>query len=331
MQIRLADKPFADGLSHRRGTLCHHLAYALVALLAAVIGTTTAAAAPIAPERAANGVYWLRGAGGEIDAGNGGRIANVAFVVGTRGVAVIDSGVSYREGEDIIAAVRSVSEQPIRLVILTHPSQEVVFGAGAFQDRGIAVLAHRASAELIASRCDACLARLRQALGEDAMASTRVPKVDRMIESDEIIDTIGRRLRVIATGASSAPGAIAVLDEQTSTLMAGSLVSVRRVPDLRDADVAGWRAAFATLRATRCARLIPAYGPLGTCADIEPFARYFDALDTRVRELLRERVGLVDLAQRAQLPQFADWDQYAVLHPANANRTYLRLERQAFD
>ena len=34
---------------------------------------------------------------------------NAVFVIGRTGVAVIDTGISYREGRDIIAAVRRVS------------------------------------------------------------------------------------------------------------------------------------------------------------------------------------------------------------------------------
>jgi hypothetical protein len=59
-------------------------------------------------------------------------------------------------------------------------------------------------------------------------------------------------------------------------------------------------------------------------------ARYFAALDERVQRLLADGVGLADVAARADLPAFADWDGYATLHAQNANRAYLRLERESF-
>jgi glyoxylase-like metal-dependent hydrolase (beta-lactamase superfamily II) len=145
------------------------------------------------------------GSGGEITPANDGRTANVAFVVGPRGVIVVNTGISYREGEEIIAAVKSVSSLPIRLAILTHPSQEAIFGAAAFQARGIPVLAHRRSAELIAARCETCLVHLRSALGEEAMAATRIVKPDRVIDGDETLDLIGRPLRLIAPNGRARP------------------------------------------------------------------------------------------------------------------------------
>jgi glyoxylase-like metal-dependent hydrolase (beta-lactamase superfamily II) len=152
-----------------------------------------------------------------------------------------------------------------------------------------------------------------------------------LIDGDETLDLIGRPLRVIATPWSSAPGALAVFDARTSTLIAGNLVTIARVPDLRDADPKGWRDALARLALTRCRHLIPGYGPIGSCSDIAAFARYSAALERCVDALIKERVSLAELRGRCDLPEFSRWDQYDALHPQNANRTYLRLEGAQFD
>lgn len=301
---------------------------ALFAVLAAACAAQTPRAEALHPIRVAAGVYVLLGSGGEVTVDNAGRTANIAFVVGPGGVVVVNTGISYAEGEAIIAAVASVSKRPIRLAILTHPGQEAIFGAVAFQARGIPVLASRQSAELIASRCETCLDNLRRTLGEEVMAGTRVIVPDRLIEGGQTLDLIGRKLRLIAPPWSSAPGALAVFDEMSATLITGSLVSIARIPDLRDAQPKAWRAALRELEATRCRHLVPEYGPMGSCADIAAFARYFDALERRVAALLQQGVGLSELSGRSDLPAFARWDQYETLHAQNANRTYLRLEQE---
>jgi glyoxylase-like metal-dependent hydrolase (beta-lactamase superfamily II) len=298
--------------------------------LAAALLSLCACALDAATVKVADGVYAITGSGGDISPSNGGRTANVAFIVGARGVAVVNSGASYRQGEDIIASVASVSDLPIGVVILTHAGQEAVFGAAAFQERGIPVLAHRSTAELISSRCATCLRNLRAMLGDDLMVNSRVVKPDRLIDGDERLEVIGRPLRLIAPPWSSAPGAIAVFDEKTSTLVTGNLVSIYRIPDLRDADRQGWLEALAKLRSLRCRHLVPGFGPIGTCADVDALVRYFDELETRVSALINEGVGLADLRKRCDLPDFAGWDQYDELHPQNAHRTYLRIESSQF-
>jgi glyoxylase-like metal-dependent hydrolase (beta-lactamase superfamily II) len=314
--------------SIRVANLLHGTVVAILAAACAGQGVRTARPEPV---MVAAGVYALLGSGGEITPENGGRTANVAFVVGSRGVVVVNTGASYREGEDIIAAVKSISNRPILLAILTHPGQEAIFGAAAFQARGIPVLAHRSSAELIAARCETCLRHLRSTLGEDSMAGTRVVEPDRLIAGGETLELIGRPLRLVAPQWSSAPGAVAVFDEMTSTLIAGSLVSINRIPDMRDANPKAWRDALVDIESTRCRHLVPGYGPIGTCADIAAFGNYLAELESRVGALMKEGLSLAELRNRCDLPQFARWDQYETLHPQNANRTYLRLERSQFE
>jgi glyoxylase-like metal-dependent hydrolase (beta-lactamase superfamily II) len=301
-----------------------------IGILAGLCAVQHINAKQLVPVEVAPGVYIIAGSGGEIARENGGRIANVAFVVGPGGVVVVDTGISYREGEEIIAAVKSVSNRPIRLAILTHPSQEAIFGAGAFQARDIPVLAHRRSAELIAARCETCLRNLHSVLGEEAMAATHVVKPDRLIEGDTTLALIGRPLRLIAPQWSSAPGAIAVFDQQSSTLIAGNLVSINRIPNLRDANPKAWRETLTQLVSLRCRHLVPAYGPIGTCADIAAIAHYLDALERHVEALVKGGVSLAELRDRSNLPEFAGWDQYDVLNPQNANYIYLRLEQLQF-
>jgi glyoxylase-like metal-dependent hydrolase (beta-lactamase superfamily II) len=297
-----------------------------VGLIAASCASLSVCAAEPTTITVAAGVYAVLGSGGEVSRENGGRTANAAFIVGPRGVVVVDTGASYRQGLDFIAAVERVTTRPIRLVILTHPGQEAVFGAAAFQARGIPVLAHRRAAALIAARCETCLGNLRAVLGDDAMAETRVIGPDRLIDSDQMIDVTGRRLRLIVPPWSSVPGAIAAYDESTSTLIAGTLVSINRIPDIRDADIDAWRHTLGTIASMRCRRLVPAYGPVGSCTDTRALTRYFNALEGRVAAMLNEGVSLAALRDRIDLPEFASWDQYETMHPQNANRTYLRLE-----
>ena len=100
---------------------------------------------------------------------------------------------------------------------------------------------------------------------------------------------------------------------------------------MRDVDGKGWLEALAALKATNCIHLVPAFGRLGSCADIDAPARYVAALDGHVRALLAAGVGLAELPARCDLPEFAAWDGYAALHVRNANRAYLRLERDSLN
>ena len=58
---------------------------------------------------------------------------------------------------------------------------------------------------------------------------------------------------------------------------------------------------------------------------------YLTALQAKVRALYKKGVGLTDTIAQAQLPDFASWNRYAVMHPQNVQHVYLRLENEDFN
>ncbi len=207
----------------------------------AVAGSALAASAPDAPPiELAAGVYMLPGSGGEPDAANLGRVGNAGFIVGRSGVLAIDTGTSYRHGRALLAAIRSVTEQPVRLAIVTHTRQEFLFGGAAFREQGIPVAMQQAAADLMASRCETCLKALRATLGDDAMRGTEMYQPDVRFADPPGIDAaalIGRSIQVLYFGHSSGPGDVAVFDPRTGTLFAGGLLDAQRIPDVFDSDL----------------------------------------------------------------------------------------------
>lgn len=286
----------------------------------------------------APGVYLLPGNEGELAPDNRGRTGNLGVIVGERGVLVIDSGVSRRQGQVLMAEVGRISSQPIRALLLTHVRQEFVFGAAAFHDADIPVRMHPAAARLMAGRCESCLKTLERVLGPDEMEGTRVGQPDRLPEAAQpelalgqaLSAAIGRPLRLLAFGPgghSSGPGDLAVLDESTGTLFAGGLLDARSIPDVQDADFAGWRAAFDALQALPLQRIVPGHGPVSPPALIDSNRRYLAQLEARTAALLLAGTPLSDVADATQLPEFAGWSQYDSIHRRNASIVFLRQER----
>ena len=283
------------------------------------------------PLELAAGVYMLRGSGGEPDPANLGRVGNAGFIVGRTGVLAIDTGTSYLHGRALLAAIRSVTEQPVRLVLITHTRQEFLFGAAAFREQGIPIAMQQAAAALMATRCDTCLRTLRTTVGEDAMRGTTLFTPDIAFTDPLVIDAaalIGRPIQVLYFGHSSGPGDIAVYDPRSRTLFAGGLLDAQRIPDVFDSDLAAWREALRTLQALPLEVIVPGHGPSGSKRVITQVERYLDQLTTRARALLMAGAPLSEVPDSAALPEFASWDQYDTVHRRNAALVYLRYERE---
>ncbi len=285
-------------------------------------------AAPLKPVRVAANVYAFIGDIGEVTPANRGRIGNSGFIVGPDGIVVVDTGISYRYGREMVSAIRKVSKRPIRLAIITHAHQEFLFGAAYFQAIKVPILAHARTSQLMRAHCDNCLHHLKETLGVTAMRGSRVVTPDRIVDGSEFVSVAGMSLELHHFGWGNTPGDLVVFDRASGVVFAGGLVDVDRIPELRDARLKEWEIILEKLAALPIKRLVPGHGPVSDATAIDNFAIYLRSINRKVRELYNQGVSLSDAETKGELPGFKSWALYAEQHHKNVHRAYLEIERE---
>jgi glyoxylase-like metal-dependent hydrolase (beta-lactamase superfamily II) len=304
----------------RLATIAFH-----AAALALLVTCPARSADELRPEKVAEGVYAFVAGTGEISRANRGNVGNSGFIVGPTGVIVIDTGISYRHGRRMLAAIGRVTAKPVELVVVTHAVQEFLFGNAAFEERGIAILAHGETTALMKARCAHCLDNLRPVLG-DELEGTRLVLPQRQVSTSATIEAGGRTLELLYLGWASTPGDLAVFDRTTGTLFAGGLVALNRIPEIRDSDFEGWIRALETLRELPVKRVVPGHGPVSGPDAIRATADYLRALDEKIKALYARSSSLLESVDNATLPAYGAWAMYATTHRQNALHRYLQLE-----
>src|SRR5260370_3377288 len=102
--------------------------------------------APVSPPEPAKLEPLAEGAYALVTAGD----PNTGFIVGERGVVVIDAGATAARAREELAAIRGVTDKPIRYLVLTHYHAVRVLGASGIAAEHI--IAHRGTRYLINER-----------------------------------------------------------------------------------------------------------------------------------------------------------------------------------
>jgi hypothetical protein len=165
--------------------------YSIILLFA--LFPAQAFATPLPVENVAPGVYVHHGEHKDINVGYGGDISNISFVIGSKGVAVIDTGGSPKTGARLREAIRKITGLPILYVINTHVHPDHSLGNAAFKQDQPVFVGQSHLAEVMALRKEVYLRNQPQWVGADAAGTELIPPALAVTDTREI-DLGGRTL-----------------------------------------------------------------------------------------------------------------------------------------
>ncbi|PKP73503.1 MAG: MBL fold metallo-hydrolase [Alphaproteobacteria bacterium HGW-Alphaproteobacteria-6] len=275
----------------------------------------------------APGVHVHRGEVAEPDPDNRGDVANIGFVIGDDGVAVIDAGGSRALGEAVYLAVRAVTDKPVTHLILTHMHPDHVLGAEPLREAGAEVIGHAGLGRALAERADSYLAGFAAGIGQPGFAGSRIIGPDREVAGAETIDLGGRILDLVPRATAHSPNDLTVFDRASATLFAGDLVFDDHAPAL-DGSLRGWQAVLAAMRAEAASRVVPGHGgpvlpwPEGAAA----LLRYLDVLSADTRAALDAGLPLSAATDVIGQDEAANWRLFGLFNARNATVAYTEME-----
>jgi glyoxylase-like metal-dependent hydrolase (beta-lactamase superfamily II) len=241
---------------------------------------------------------------------------NSGVIVGDDGVMVIDARATPKMARELVAHVRTVTDKPIKYVLLTHYHAVRVLGASAYGAEH--VIASRGTLEMIRERGEqdwksehARFPRLFDAFEEIPGLTWPTLVFDR-----ELTIVMGRReVRLMHLGAGHTKGDAVAWLPRERVLFAGDLVEEGATPYSGDAQLADWPATLDALLALKPAKLVPGRGaalatPAACRRAIEGTRGFVVELLAHARRGARAGRSLrevYDATYRAMAPRYGRW------------------------
>lgn len=300
-------------------------------LTAAVLVAATPAFAAESPDLAvhkvAENVYALVGPLEQRSPANLGNNATFGAVVTDAGVILIDSGGSARGAQAIEAALASVTDQPVSVVINTGGQDHRWFGNAYFKAKGARIIASEAAVADQTERGDGQFAIMRTLIGEDGVAGTTLSHAPETFAEALEVTIGGTRLELRKVGPAHTPGDSFVWLPDQRVVFTGDIVYVDRMLGVGpQSDSRTWLEAFAAIAALKPAHVVPGHGRATDLAQAERETRdYLIHLRAKVGAVL-EAGGDETAAAGVDQAAFSHLAVFDEISRRNAQQVFMQME-----
>jgi len=258
---------------------------------------------------------------------------NTGVIIGDDGVMIVDAQATPAMAQDVIARVRSVTDKPIRYVLLSHYHAVRVLGASAYLDAQGAIIASDVTRGLIVER------------GAQDMASEigRFPRLFRGKESipgltwptltftGEFSVWLGKReVRISQPGRGHTAGDTIAYVPDANVLFSGDLVEFKSACYCGDAHYGDWPGTIRTLMAYDPVALVPGRGNAvigkpNVAAAFAGTTNFLTSLYSSVRASVERGETLMEAYLAVRRVMDGPFGHYAIYEhclPFNVSRAY---------
>lgn len=307
-------------------------ACALLLAQFAAAGDAPALRAALKPVQVGPHSWYVQGESGPASLANEAFNSNAGFVVTGDGVVVIDALGTPALGQALIAAIRTVTDQPIKRVLVTHYHADHFYGLQAFKAIGADVWAHRAGREYIeGEEGRARLEQRRRDLDPWVDANTRLVGADVWLEGDTSFRMGDITFELVYLGPAHAPDDMVIVVREDRVIYSGDILFIGRIPFVGDADSKRWLITMEQLLAMKPGTLVTGHGPASTdpARDLGMTRDYIAYLREQMGRAVADFMPFDEAYARTDWSRWEKMPAFDAANRINAYGTFLRMEQEA--
>ncbi|PZW37738.1 glyoxylase-like metal-dependent hydrolase (beta-lactamase superfamily II) [Humitalea rosea] len=256
---------------------------------------------------------------------------NSGVVIGDDSVLVVDAQATPAMAADVIARIRTVTDKPVRHVVLSHYHAVRVLGASGYE--GAEIIASDVTRALIVERgqqdMDSEIGRFpRLFRGKESIPGLTWPDIT--FQKKMTLWLGAREVQIIHIGRSHTAGDTVVWLPKEKVCFAGDTVEFGATPYCGDAHFGDWPGTLDSLRQLGAERLVPGRGrSLMNARDVEAGIAGTAAFTGDLFGLAKQAVAAGHDLQRfyadamaAMRPKYGQWVIFEHCMPFNVSRSF---------
>lgn len=218
-------------------------------------------------------------------------VPNVGFVIGERGILVIDTGLGPRNGSAVLEVAKELGGSRALYLVTTHFHPEHDLGAQVFPESTTLIRSNDQAKDIaeFGLQLAQVFAR-RSAINAELLKDADFRKANVTFDRDYALDLGGVKVQLIAMGANHTRGDTAIWVESDRVLFSGD-VAMRAQPVFASpySTIRHWLSSLDRLEALKPAVIVPSHGPTGDAAFISGYRNYL--IEVRDRTAADKKAG----------------------------------------
>jgi len=236
--------------------------------------------------------------------------SNCGIIMTQEGVVMIDSCHNPPDSHRVLAAIKKLTDKPVRFLIDTETHSDHTFGHYVFSPPAI-VINHKGAGEGMQKAYNPKRVEILKAQSPEMADAVKDYKlIPPHIEyKDGMSISLGERtfeLIYLKNVHSEADTAIWLPKERV--LFASSAANVRTFINLRPfVTIPDVLASYKLMKSLNPEVVVPGHGPVTTTKIFDEYESFYTSLLQRVEDMKRQGKSLDEIKKELKMPEFADW------------------------
>lgn len=249
---------------------------------------------------------------------------NAGFLVGTDAVTVIDTCGTEPRTKAFIAAIRSVTDKPLRTLINTHFHGDHTYGNSFFLPQATVIAHEKCRQGVIATGLGLKPLFPTANFGEITIAPPFITFEDRL---NVYVDDL--KIELFYVGPSHTTSDVVAWLPARQLLFTGDLIFKNCTPFVLQGAIAPYFAVLDRLRALGATTIVPGHGPVCGPECFDEVAQYLHFIQDTAKRGFEAGLEPLELAHQTDLGQFGGWNDSERL-VGNLQRAYSELRGEPF-